>query len=504
MPVHGYCLFLFACAALLLWAHPSEYFLSQCMAWLLPTRSVVVIGAGISGLSAASTLQRLGWSVRVLEARGRLGGRVFTTHQLGGPVDIGAVFLHRISLNPLYQRLGQWNISAIPYKYHACTFFDSTGQPFTAAEYSTGYQHFRHVMDEVFWEAKAEIPEEGDQSIAATFEEIGVYSDLTPARQRLFDLFCFQYIVQDLQANLQDISTLAYDGGYDFPDADIDVLLPGGFDQLVARMAEGIDVRLNHTVTRLQYSDSHVIAHTKDSQFHADHAIVTLPIGVLRHQLVTFDPPLPEDIQNAIVDLGISDTLKAALCWRVEEVFWPVNTNHSLYFHKYATDIKSAFKYGKGEHLEFINMHQVTGNGCLLMEAETEFASKLQAMPPHKAVDRVMVDLRQMFGLSIPAPHSYIISDWSSSPYTKGGYAHWRVDASFEDNLQFEKDVKRALFFAGEHTHWEYYGNVHGAYSSGEKAVHRLLKTAFKKRFRAFAGATVALICCYLAWRRCI
>src|SRR5213592_202786 len=55
---------------------------------------VVIIGAGVAGLTAARELSAAGARVLVLEARDRLGGRVMTHHTADGPVELGAEFVH--------------------------------------------------------------------------------------------------------------------------------------------------------------------------------------------------------------------------------------------------------------------------------------------------------------------------------------------------------------------------------------------------------------------------
>lgn len=77
--------------------------------WLLPAittsdvpkRSVIVIGAGIAGIAAASALVDRGFRVIVLEARGRIGGRIATDWSMGSPVELGACFIHGSYGNPL-------------------------------------------------------------------------------------------------------------------------------------------------------------------------------------------------------------------------------------------------------------------------------------------------------------------------------------------------------------------------------------------------------------------
>ena len=58
------------------------------------SNSVIVIGAGISGLAAACKLAGSGLSVMVLEARDRIGGRILTKRNSASAVELGAEFIH--------------------------------------------------------------------------------------------------------------------------------------------------------------------------------------------------------------------------------------------------------------------------------------------------------------------------------------------------------------------------------------------------------------------------
>ena len=55
---------------------------------------VIIIGGGIAGLTAARHLTEAGLRVLLLEARDRLGGRIYTDHSSQYPVDLGAEFVH--------------------------------------------------------------------------------------------------------------------------------------------------------------------------------------------------------------------------------------------------------------------------------------------------------------------------------------------------------------------------------------------------------------------------
>ena len=79
-----------------------------------PVARVIVIGAGIAGLAAASRLQRGGIPHVVLESRDRLGGRLCTVDLAGVPVDLGGSWIHHPIGNPLSTLCDEYGLARGP------------------------------------------------------------------------------------------------------------------------------------------------------------------------------------------------------------------------------------------------------------------------------------------------------------------------------------------------------------------------------------------------------
>ena len=118
--------------------------MARCAAASEPPRTarVIVIGAGIAGLAAAATLERAGVSVRVLEARGRLGGRVWTSRALGGiPLDLGASWIHGDrgpagAGSPIYEMAKANGIDTTPFDYEDLALYGAAQRLYSDAEAS--------------------------------------------------------------------------------------------------------------------------------------------------------------------------------------------------------------------------------------------------------------------------------------------------------------------------------------------------------------------------------
>ena len=90
--------------------------------------TVIVVGAGASGLAAAARLVAAGYLVTVLEGRDRIGGRAWTSDALGAPVDLGASWIHGTTDNPLTPLARAAGLRFAATSFDAYTTYDEDGR----------------------------------------------------------------------------------------------------------------------------------------------------------------------------------------------------------------------------------------------------------------------------------------------------------------------------------------------------------------------------------------
>ncbi|XP_073156948.1 probable polyamine oxidase 4 [Henckelia pumila] len=429
-----------------------------------PLPSVIVIGGGISGIAAARMLHNACIKVTLLESQDRIGGRIRTDYSFGYPIDMGASWLHGVCnenpLSPIIRRLGlklyrTSGEDSILYDHdlESYALFDGNGHQVPRNTVIEVGDTFKKILEET---DKVRKEQSNDMSVR---QAISIVLDRHP-EFRLEGLAheVLQWYICRMEAwfaaDADMISLKAWDqeevlsGGHG--------LMVQGYDPVVKVLSRDIDIRLNHRVKRIINGYNKVVVTIEDGRnFVADAAIITVPLGILKSNLIEFEPKLPEWKLSAIADLGIGNENKIAL--RFDHVFWP-----NVEF----LGVVAPTSYSCGY---FLNLHKATGHPVLVFMAAGALAFDLEKLSDEAAADLVMLQLKRMFP-DATEPVQYLVSRWGTDPNTLGCYSYDAVGNS-EDIYDRLRATVGNLFFGGEAVSMDHQGSVHGAYSAGIMAA---------------------------------
>jgi len=239
----------------------------------------------------------------------------------------------------------------------------------------------------------------------------------------------------------------------------------GGYRRLVEAMAAGVDLRLGVDVTEVVCSASGVRVQSSDgTSDEGSHVVVTVPLGVLKREVLRFSPALPPDRRAAIERLGFGRYEKVAL--RFDEPFWrAAGLPHAMIFPRDpeapAVWAIGQDAFGAGPVLVFHVFHSATGH---VLDATADDAVRW-------ALDM----LAEATGSSCPAPAAVAVTSWANDPYSSGAYTHIPPGASPADADLLGEPIGGRLLFAGEHTQSKRMAYADGAMTSGIREAKRLL-----------------------------
>jgi len=247
-----------------------------------------------------------------------------------------------------------------------------------------------------------------------------------------------------------------------------------GFNQLTEKLAENLDIRLSTPVKGVSYSNSYgVRISTVDSGvFKARKAIITVPLGVLKSNGLTFDPPLPEEKQEAIDRLRMGSLEKVIAVfpkkvWGGEILFLSEQNTQGYFPAIYdITDLT-----GKPS---IIAWHGGYGSTINLQMTDEEIIESLQ--------DQMSLAL----GQNVPRPTSFFVTRWQENQYIRGSYSYIPTGSNPEDMDLLKAPVDNILYFAGEATNKHYYGTTHSAMISGADAALELINADSPRKSRTF------------------
>ncbi|MEM7310598.1 MAG: NAD(P)/FAD-dependent oxidoreductase [Planctomycetota bacterium] len=424
---------------------------------------VIVVGAGVAGLAAARALTDAGHDVVVLEARDRIGGRIDTRTVGGVPVDAGAMFLHGVADNPLANFCDAQGIRYRSTGFGMEPIYDAA----TGAPLEDGFLPLVLAMrdfDERVEELAAELP--ADASVAdAIAAFLDRESELSADERRHASFALNQILIELYESGPPDrMSLRAYvEAPYEEFEGGNHVL-PGGYAAVVEALAAGLDIRLNAPVERITYSPSGVTVAGSAGELRGSHAIVTVPLGVLKAGRIEFVPPLPAAKRASIDRLDMGDLEKVIL--RFDTPFWRERGAASTFLYIAETP---------GEFLGFSDWSDVAGGTTLVCLYGGRTARDVLDKWDDEEIGRQAVAaLRDIFGADIPDPSAVHVTRWRGDPWSLGSYSYLPIGASSADFRELAEPVDGRLLFAGEATEPLVYGTVHGALVSGLREARRI------------------------------
>ncbi len=426
-------------------------------------RPVIIVGAGVAGLSAARALHEGGFDVLILEARDRIGGRTWTEDCAGAAVEMGAMFIHGIEGNPVAELCDAldlnyeprpWGLGAV-YDVHSASRIDAKAMRFMLTLFS--------FENELTTLAETLPP---DASMADAIRSFLDRQGLEGEERRLASFALNQILVELFDGGPPERTSLRYYDQYEEFEGG-DHLLEGGYVTLVEALAEGLDIRLEEPVERIAHGAQGVIVTTDSGEYRGSHAIVTVPLGVLKAGSIEFDPPLSPRKRAAIERLDMGNLEKVIL--RFETPFWrPERTGSGTANLAYIGE-------RPGEFPTFMDFTDHAGAPTLLCLYGGQSARDvLDSMSDEEIAERALEVLGEILEREVPEPSAVAVTRWRDDPFARGSYSYLPVGASPDDMRELGAPESATLLFAGEVTVPEYYGTVHAALLSGLREARRM------------------------------
>ncbi|KAF7087160.1 hypothetical protein CFC21_090370 [Triticum aestivum] len=495
-------------------------------------KKIIIVGAGPAGLTAARHLQRQGFAVTVLEARDRIGGRVYTDRtSLSVPVDLGASIITGVEADIATERradpssliCSQLGLELTVLK-SACPLYDVvTGNKVPDElddELESEYNGLLDEMEQLFEQngesalglsledgleytlrkkrAAHAISSVGhdDQLIsmnsrggadisknASTEKEMahcgedGKIDVLSPLERRVMN-WHFAHLEYGCAAMLKSVSLPYWNqddvyGGFGGPHC----MIKGGYGAVLQSLAEGLDVQLNHVVTEVTYRSDESDA----SGISGKTVKVSTSNGAeFEGDSVLITVPLgclkahTIKFSPSLPDWKTSsiDRLGFGVLNKIvlefSEVFWDENVD---YFGATAeqTDLR-------GQCFMFWNLKKTVGAPVIIALLVGKAAIDGQGISSDAHVSHAMVVLRKLFtDAAVPDPVASVVTNWGLDPFSRGAYSYVAVGASGQDYDIIGRPVANCLFFAGEATCKEHPDTVGGAILSGLREAVRII-----------------------------
>ncbi len=456
-------------------------------------KTILIAGAGISGLVAASLLKEAGYHVIIIEGNNRVGGRIFTIRYPftdGNYLDMGAM---RIPSNHslVMEYIKRFNLTLNPfYNDSPKDFIFVNNVKTTQAYYEKHPEVLNYPLDD--WEEGKTATELLQLAVQPFLDLYDKSTDEEKERlkKKYSDYSMGRYLANNplgpsMSNNaIRMISVLlGIEGFPEFSFVDIltDIIYPifnkktkffeilGGNDQLPKSFLAQLenDIYFNQKITKIYQNDDGVIFETKDLStgeiclFKGDAAIITLPFSVLQFiEILPFDS-VSYKKRQAIAELMMVPSIKIGI--EFKNRFW-----EQLGYGNIISDRPTRFTYIPSHASRY------TSTGVLLASYSWgQNALLWNSLTQDQITKYVLKDLAEVYGPIVYREYLQSLSfNWSQNPFSAGCFTLFTPGQ--ENNIaDFIRNPEGKLHFAGEHTS-DFHGWMEGGVESGIRTAYEV------------------------------
>lgn len=443
--------------------------------------TVIVIGGGIAGLTAARLLKQKGFHFCLLEAQEKLGGRLQTQLKHDKLVELGGEFIDSPSLHPHTHDLAQ-----------------ALGVPLTLSNMIR--RNFLHAeKPQTLQQLECEAPYIANgyhdfwAKTSALAEKVNLEDPLkTPDAKRLDSLSAQEWLNnQALPAETQAILSREISLEYGHP-REVSLLhlllhtkvyenadyseeemyrFEGGSGDLIDALYNALApfIRLNAPVHAIEQEGQYFNVYYKNQVVRADYVIIATPLPPLRD--VQFSPCLPSAIQQAICKLNYSDHKKTIISFESEQPYAGpqyVQTTGELGGHWFAPPLPAV---SPQQNLECEERHTAGTSKIFYTLASESAPSQAELLQQVKSLPNTL-STQNLATVQI------LEQSWQEAPFVGGSFSTY-APGEMHAYWHALRNPVGNLIFAGEHTATHFTGYIEGAIESAHRAVKQVQQLAF-------------------------
>ena len=400
---------------------------------------VIIIGAGAAGLGAARRFREAGVPARVVEARGRVGGRAWTCQAPSGlPIELGCAWLHSADENELTGLARGQGLTV-----------DRSTPPWRSQLGGIGFPPseqaaFQSALVDLFERVAAAAEAGPDLPAARLLDPGGRWNPLLDAISTYM--------------NGVELDGLSVHDFHNYHDSEVNWRIAEGYSRLMTALAAPLEVVLDCPVSLVDHSGAAVRIVTLRGDLDARAVVVTVPTGVIASGCLAFRPALPDKLDAAaVLPLGLADKVYLALDGAEE---FP----------------KDSHLYGAIDRVGMGTYH-LRPFGRPLIEAffAGDHARQLEKGGEAAFASAATDELAALLGADIRRRlHPVAATAWERDPYARGSYSH-ALPGHAGARLTLAAPVDGRVFFAGEASMVNDFSTAHGAWRSGIRAADAVI-----------------------------